>query len=92
MPDLHYLELQVDALFTHDPAGRIVAINEPDGDLAPRFFLGRTRIGNLWRVRHDLHEATARRLDALAASEPVDDDLHEEPRNMAAYQQALRAD
>jgi len=90
--DIQYLELQVEALFTHDPAGRIVAINEPNGGPAPRFFLGRTGAGNLWRVRHDLPDATARRLDALAAAAPVDDELPAQPRNMAAYQQALRAD
>ncbi len=92
LSELHFLDLQVDALFTHDPAGRIVAINEPGGGPAPRFFLGRTRTGNLWRVRHDLPEATARQLDALAAAEPVQDDLHAEPQNMAAFLGALRAD
>jgi hypothetical protein len=92
MSDLRFLELQVAALFTHDPAGRIVAINEPDGGPAPCFFLGRTRVGNLWRVRHDLPTAAARQLDALAAAEPVRDDLHAEPANMAAFLEALRAD
>ena len=84
------LELQVDALFTHDASGRIVAINEPGGGPAPRFFLGRTRTGILWRVRYDLPETAARRLEALAASEPEQDGLQAEPRNMAAYLEALR--
>ncbi len=92
MSDLQYLELQVDALFAHDQAGRIVTVNEPDGGPAPRFFFGRTRAANLWRVRHDLADATARRLDALAAAEPVQDDLSAEPRNMAAFTETLRAD
>lgn len=92
LSDLQFLERQVDALFTHDPAGRIVAINEPGGGPAPRFFLGRTGKGNLWRVRHDLPEATAQRLGALAAAEPVHDDLHAEPCSMAAFLEALRAD
>ena len=90
--DSHVLELQVDALFTHDAAGRIVAINEPGGGPAPRFFLGRTRTGALWRVRYDLPETAARRLETLAASEPEQDGLQAEPRNMAAYLEALRAD
>jgi RimJ/RimL family protein N-acetyltransferase len=91
--DLRLLELQAEALFTHDAAGRIVTINEPGGGgPAPRFFLGRTRAGNLWRVRHDLPNATARRLEELAASEPVNTDLRAEPRNMAAYLEALRVD
>lgn len=92
MSDLHYLELQIAALFTHDSAGRIVAINEPGGGPAPRFFLGRTRAGNLWRVRHDLPEPIARRLDALASCEPVHGDLHTEPHNMAVFREALHVD
>src|SRR4051812_42160448 len=89
LPDLHLLELQVEALFTHDSDGRIRAINEPGGGPAPRFFLGRTRQGNLWRVRHDLPEATAQRLGELAAAEPVQDDLRAEPRSLAAIVEAL---
>jgi hypothetical protein len=92
LSDLHLLDLQIDALFTHDGVGRIVAINEPNGGPAPRFFLGRTRMGNRWRVRHDLPEATAQRLNALAANEPVRDDIEAEPRSMAAFTEALRAD
>lgn len=88
--DLERMTLQIDALFTHDAAGRIVAVNEPDGDPAPAFFLGRTRQGNLWRIRYDLPAETARRLMELAASEPVDDDLRAEPRNLAAMMAALR--
>ncbi len=93
LSDLRLLELQVEAMFTHDSAGRIVAINEPGGGgPAPRFFLGHTSEGNLWRVRYDLPEATARRLEVLAASEPVNDDLRAEPRNMAAYLEALQVE
>jgi RimJ/RimL family protein N-acetyltransferase len=86
------LELQVAGLFTHDLAGRIVAVNEPGGGPAPRFFLGRTRTGNLWRIRHGLPEPLTQRLETLAAAEPVRDDLQAEPRNLAAFQEALRAD
>ena len=59
---LELLDIQIDNVFTHDAAGRIVAINEPDGDPAPRFFLGRTGEGNTWRIRHDVPESIARRL------------------------------
>lgn len=90
--DLRLLQLQVDALFTHDPRGRILYLNEPGGDRAPRFFLGRTREGNLWRCRDDVVEGTVRELARLASGEPVCDDLRAEPRNMAAFLAALRAD
>lgn len=87
--DLQLLDLQIDALFTHDAAGRIGFVNEPGGDRAPRFFLGRTGEGNRWRIRDDLPEAVARRLHELAADEPVSDDLRAAPRHLAAYHEAL---
>lgn len=90
IPDRQLLDLQIDALFTHDPDGRIRAINEPGGGPAPRFFFGRTRAGNRWRVRHDLPGDVARRLDALAAAEPIADDLQAEPRNLAGFLATLR--
>src|SRR5262245_43073162 len=89
LSDLQLLELQVDALFTHDAAGRIGFKNEPGGDRAPRFFFGRTGEGNLWRVRDDLPEGLVRRLGELAAAEPVHDDLRAEPRQLAALREAL---
>jgi hypothetical protein len=92
LTDLQVLDLQVEALFTHDTVGRIVTSNEPGGGPAPHFFLGRTRMANRWRVRHDVPEATAQRLHTLAAAEPVRADLPREPHNLAAYLGALRAD
>ena len=90
--DLRPLEIRVDALFTHDARGRIGYANEPGGDRAPRFFLGRTGEGNLWRFRDDLAEDAVRELDRLAAAEPVPDDLRAEPRNLGAFREVLRAD
>lgn len=84
LSDLERLELQIEALFTHDPAGRIVAVNEPGGGPAPRFFFGRTREGNRWRVRHDVPESIALRLDELAAREPVVDGLAARPEQLDA--------
>ena len=89
LSDLQLLDLQIDALFTHDAAGRISFVNEPGGDRAPRFFFGRTGEGNRWRVRDDLPEGLARRLHDLAADEPVRDDLRAEPRHLAAFRAAL---
>jgi hypothetical protein len=90
--DLQFLEIQADALFTHDARGRIGYVNEPDGDRAPRFFFGRTGEGNLWRFRDDLTEDLVRHLDRLAADEPVQVDLRAEPRNLGAFLAALRSD
>ncbi len=84
--------MHVDALFRHDANGRIVIVNEPRGEPAPRFFFARSRAGNLWRLRHDLSEGTARRIDGLARAEPVDDELRAEPRNMEAFRALLGED
>lgn len=84
LSDLDLLELQVEALFTHDGWGCIVAVNEPDGGAAPRFFFGRSVAGNLWRVRHDLPDGITRRLQELAADEPVTSDLRAMPRQLDA--------
>src|SRR5215213_2582424 len=65
------LAMQVEALFTHDGAGRIVATNEPNGTPAPRFFLSRSADGNLWRVGDDVPDNLAADLDCLARAEPV---------------------
>ena len=48
------MRLHVEALSVHDDGSRMMAVNEPGGRLAPRFFLGRTLAGNLWRFRTDV--------------------------------------
>lgn len=66
------LTLHVHALFTHDENGRIVGENDWQGKAAPRFYIGKTRSGIVWRVRHDMPEATQRRLAAIVETEPQD--------------------
>jgi hypothetical protein len=73
------MERQVESLFTHDAVGRIVRQNEPDGPPAPMFFLGRTALGNIWRVRHDVPADVAKRLEEIARRELVDAALPERP-------------
>lgn len=86
------LEFQVEALFTHDAKGRLVAVNEPGGGPAPRFFFGRTRKGNLWRVRYDVPESIALRLGDLADNESVVNDLAAMPERLDAMLAALGED
>lgn len=92
MSALQLLQIQVDALFTHDPRGRIRYVNERGGDRAPRFFFGRSREGNIWRCRDDVAEETMRELDELASGEPVCDDLRTAPRNVDAFLSVLQVD
>jgi hypothetical protein len=44
----------VEALFTHDDAQRLLRVNDPGGAPAPRFFLGHTVHGPVWRARADI--------------------------------------
>jgi len=92
--DLELLEIQADALYVHDADKKLLRINESDpddtDDPAPRFFLGRSLLGNLWRVRHDLPNDLAAELERLAAAEPVVDDLREAPYYLAKYTELLQ--
>jgi len=83
------MELAARTLFTHDPAGRLVAINEHRGRAAPRFFLGRTAEGLIWRVRRDLPPQLVARLAELVAGEPVTAELARPPACLAAVRAAL---
>lgn len=88
------MHLAANALFTHDARGRIVRVNEPDGDVAPHFYLGRTKDGNIWRVRHDLPEAVVARLEELATSESIPHDqrdLREPPVQIEAFKRTLES-
>lgn len=88
--DLELLDLQAEALFVHDAAGRLLRVNEPNPtDPAPYFFLGRSRDGNLWRTRSDLPAALAAELARLAAAEPATGD-RVAPRGEAEYCALLR--
>src|SRR5262245_36363216 len=90
MTDLQLMQIQVDALYRCDADGRLRCVNEPGEPLAPRFFMGRTSQGNLWRFRHDLPDQVAQQLEQLCASEPVVGDFPSAPRNYAAIRAALQ--
>lgn len=93
LTDQLLMALHVQALFTHNSQGRIVCINEPKGaESAPRFFLGRTPHGNLWRFRADLPDALMEALQALCADEPIGEDIRNPPRHVEAYLRLLEAD
>jgi len=69
--DCHWLIADLEALYGHDQRGRITTRKDAPGEQAPRFVLGRTRHGNVWRSRADLAGALVRGLSRLAAREPV---------------------
>jgi RimJ/RimL family protein N-acetyltransferase len=84
------MAMHIHALFTHDAHTRLLLVNEPGGGApAPRLFLGRTRAGNLWRLRADLPESLIEALEALCVDEPVGQEFHRPPRHLAAYVRLL---
>lgn len=92
MNDQQRMSLVANALFTHDAASRMVRVNEPDGDVAPRFFLGRTRDGHVWRFRTDLPDDVVSSLTTLCEREQVQPDtLSEHPEHLDAMRCLLAA-
>lgn len=89
MTDLELLDRQADTLFRHDGAGRLRCVNEPGEPEAPRFFLGRTTVGNVWRFRYDLPAEVVGALEALARLEPVPHALEPDVTYFAALRDVL---
>jgi RimJ/RimL family protein N-acetyltransferase len=85
------MELQVETLYRCDPDGRLRCVNEPGDPPAPRFFMGRTPCGNLWRFRHDLPADLVQTLEQLCRAEPASDDLAQPPQGYAAIRAMLAA-
>jgi hypothetical protein len=65
------MRMHVEASYVHDARSRIRSTNEWKSRPAPRFYLGRTAEGHLWRFRADLPDALGAELDALCRREPV---------------------
>jgi hypothetical protein len=84
---LDLMRLHVEASYAHDARQRIRSTNEWKARPAPRFFLGRTSAGNLWRVRTDLPEELARALEERCNEEPV---ASEPPRTPRQQQELVR--
>ena len=69
---LELMDLQANALFTHDANGRMVTKAQPwDGTAAaPKFYLGRTTNGKVMtRFRHDVSASIIDKLEALLKNE-----------------------
>jgi len=92
LTDLELMSIHVRALFTHNAESRLLFVNEPDSAVAPapRLFLGRTRVGNVWRFRADLPENLIQELDSLCTDEPpVNTEFNEPPRHVERYVRLL---
>jgi hypothetical protein len=83
------MRLHAEALFTHDRAGDLVRVNEPNGAVAPRFFLGRTTHGDMWRFRHDVASDVRAELEAAIRAELREGSAVESPIDPARYEAIL---
>lgn len=91
--DLHWMEHQVRALYRHDAQGRLIPDARTTGTAAapPLLFLGRTRHGNLWRLRADLPAPLLRELARLLAAEPIQPVTEEFPSRVATLRERIQA-
>ncbi len=83
------MRAHVDALFTYDAAGRMLRVNDPEGKVAPRLYVGRTVHGVELRCRYDVDDELAQALAAVALSEPGEDALCVSPYGAARYEELL---
>jgi GNAT acetyltransferase len=89
--DLDLMQIQAETLYCYDGDGRLRCVNEPGDPPAPRFFMGRTLQGNLWRFRYDLPTELLQQLEALCRSEPVGANLARAPLHYDAIRAVLQA-
>lgn len=82
--DYELMQFHIQALYRHDDTSRMTAINEWRGGTAPRFFLGRTQAGNVWRFRHDVPRDICEALARVCQTEPPA--TTQQPAHVAAYQ------
>jgi len=87
--ELDLLRIHVDAMYVHDQYSRIESINDWSGGVAPRFYLGRTREGNLWRFRSDLADEVVDELLGLCREEPAPTVASAAPDHRAEYLRIL---
>ena len=80
---IELMRLHIRTLFRFDDEGRLLSTNETPPFAAPRLFLGRTREGNSWHLRHDLPAGQAAELSAMLEDEPPLGELGAEPLCLA---------
>lgn len=74
MDDLELMRLQVEALFHQDANDRLLGVNDVGSPPAPRFFLGHTAAGSIFRLRFDLPDELQKSLAALVSDLTVSED------------------
>lgn len=85
------MRIHVHAAYTHDASARIASINDWVGGNAPRFWLGRTSQGAIWRFRADLPDELCAELTQLCRAEPCSSPLTPLPLHDEAYRGLLHS-
>jgi hypothetical protein len=86
---IELMQLHVHTCYGHDDRGRLSRINEHDGGAAPRFWLGRTTEGVIWRFGLRFPDGLADEFSRLCRSEPIVDDPRVPPLNQSTYERLL---
>ena len=89
MHDRDLLSLQIETLYRCAADGRLLTVNEPEGMPAPLVFLGRTRVGNLWRCRHDLPAPLVAEVERICRAEPTAADFAQLPVGLSTLLRLL---
>ena len=66
--DFELMVIQADTLFIHNSQGQLKFINKPitpEEYPVPRLFIGRTKVGSLYRFRYDLPKIICNQLEEL---------------------------
>lgn len=90
--DLELMSRHVRAGYVHDGRGDLVRINDWSGRAAPLFWLGRTKLGVIWRFRADVPAGVRAEVGRLSAAEPPCGDTASLPKHHVSYRQLLAPD
>lgn len=83
------MRLHIEALFTHDADGNLDRVNEANGALAPRLFVGRTVDGVVRRFRHDISPDVRREIDAALHDDHLEQHALDSEIDASRYQDIL---
>ncbi|MEH6935739.1 GNAT family N-acetyltransferase, partial [Bacillus sp. JJ783] len=65
LSELELIAIQAEVLFVHNQVGKMICVNEQGNPKAPRFFLGRTREGNIKRYHYNLDSEMISKIEKL---------------------------
>ena len=91
---MELMRSRIEAMYVHDERLRMTAVNQWDGGIVPRFYLGRSAYGNLWRFRIDVPDDLAEEIASVCKTEPVSTSLpsnrlRSAPAHQASYVRLL---